>query len=92
VIYQISQYFVFRCWKKFNKWQIFYRFQAAFFNKNGGFMSDDECNRLNVSLLFLEMIIDISENTENGISELAWAAHSYVQSVSLKAAFPAGEA
>jgi hypothetical protein len=55
-------------------------------------MSDDECNRLNVSLLFLEMIIDISENTENGISELAWAAHSYVQSVSLKAAFPAGEA
>jgi hypothetical protein len=55
-------------------------------------MSDDECNRLNVSLLFLEMIIDLSENTENEISELAWAAHSYVQSVSLRAVFPAEEA
>jgi len=55
-------------------------------------MSDDERSRLNVSLLFLEMIIDLSENTKSDINELAWAAHSYVQSVSLKAAFPDEEA
>jgi hypothetical protein len=58
----------------------------------GGSMTEDECNRLNISLLMLEMIIDISEGKEWEINELAWAAHSYVQSVTLEAALPDAEA
>jgi hypothetical protein len=55
-------------------------------------MTVDECSRLNISLLLLEMIIDISDGKEWEINELAWAAHSYVQSVTLEAVLPDAEA
>lgn len=55
-------------------------------------MTGDERRRLDVSLLFLELIIDISEHKEDGVAELAWAAHSYIQSVSLEAVLPDEEA
>ena len=55
-------------------------------------MTEDERIRLNVSLLFLETIIDISESREEAINELAWAAHSYIQSVALEAGLPDKEA
>ena len=51
-------------------------------------MTDDERSRLNVALLLLEIVIDISENKENGTNDLAWAAHSYIQSVTLEASLP----
>lgn len=55
-------------------------------------MTEDERTRLNISLLFLETIIDISASLEDAINELAWAAHSYVQSVALEAGLPDEEA
>jgi hypothetical protein len=55
-------------------------------------MTVDECNRLNISLLLIEMIIDISDGKDRAINELAWAAHSYVQSVTLEAVLPDAEA
>ncbi|MFS0757443.1 hypothetical protein ABC383_25605 [Noviherbaspirillum sp. 1P10PC] len=55
-------------------------------------MTKDECSRLNISLLLLEMIIDISDGKECEITDLAWAAHSYVQSVTLEAVLPDTEA
>ena len=55
-------------------------------------MTDDEHNRLSILLLFLELILDLSEKHESAINELAWAAHSYVQSVALEAGLPDEEA
>ena len=51
-------------------------------------MTDDERQRLGVALLFLELIIDASEDSEPSVSDLAWAAHSYLQSVTLEATLP----
>ena len=51
-------------------------------------VTDDECSRLKIALLFLELIIDLSEEQESAINDLAWAAHSYVQSVALDASLP----
>lgn len=51
-------------------------------------MTDDERTRLNISLLFLELIVDSSAEQEAEIKELAWAAHSYIQSVVLEATLP----
>ena len=58
----------------------------------GGVMTNDEHSRLNISLLFLELILDLSEKHESAINELAWAAHSYIQSVALEAGLPDEEA
>lgn len=55
-------------------------------------MTEDECSRLNIFFVLLEMIIDISDGKEWGIYDLAWAAHSYVQSVTLDAVLPDTEA
>lgn len=55
-------------------------------------MTGDECRRLEIALLFLELIIDISEHKDDGVAELGWAAHSYIQSVSLEAVLPDEEA
>lgn len=55
-------------------------------------MTDDERYRLNIALLFLDLIIDSSKDPELSISDLAWAAHSYLQSVTLEATLPDEEA
>ena len=55
-------------------------------------MTDDERYRLNIALLFLELIIDSSEDPETSVIDLAWAAHSYLQSVTLEATLPDEEA
>lgn len=55
-------------------------------------MTDDEHQRLNIALLFIELIIDASEESEPSINDLAWAAHSYLQSVVLEASLPDEEA
>jgi hypothetical protein len=55
-------------------------------------MTDDERHRLNIALLFLELIIDASEESELSINALAWAGHSYLQSVTLEASLPNEEA
>lgn len=55
-------------------------------------MTDDERRRLNIALLFIELIIDSSEESEPLINDLAWAAHSYLQSVTLEAFLPSEEA
>ena len=55
-------------------------------------ITDDERYRLNIALLFLELIIDASEGDELSVSDLAWAAHSYLQSVTLGATLPDEEA
>lgn len=55
-------------------------------------MTEDECSRLNIFFVLLEMIIDISDGKEWGIYDLACAAHSYVQSVTLDAVLPDTEA
>ena len=72
-------------------------FQESNFGLNsaaygGGVMTDDEHSRLNISLLLLELIVDLSEQHESAINELAWAAHGYVQSVALEAGLPDEEA
>jgi hypothetical protein len=54
--------------------------------------TDDERQRLNIALLFIEMIFDSSEESEASITDLAWAAHSYLQSVTLEASLPSKEA
>jgi hypothetical protein len=54
----------------------------------GDAMTDDECNRLNISLLFLELIIDSSDEQKTEIKDLAWAAHSYIQSIVAGATLP----
>ena len=55
-------------------------------------MTNDERHRLNIALLFLELIIDASEESELSMNDLAWAAHSYLQSVTLEATLPSEEA
>jgi hypothetical protein len=55
-------------------------------------MTDDERHRLNIALLFLELIIDASEESEPSVNALAWAGHSYLQSVTLDASLPSEEA
>lgn len=55
-------------------------------------MTDDERRRLNIALLFLELIIDASEEAEPSVSDLAWAAHTYLQSVTLEASLLSEEA
>jgi hypothetical protein len=55
-------------------------------------MTNDERQRLNIALLFIELIIDASKESEPSINDLAWAAHSYLQSVTLEASLPDEEA
>ena len=55
-------------------------------------MKDDERQRLNIALLFVELIIDASEDSEPSVNDLAWAAHSYLQSVTLEDTPPSEEA
>lgn len=55
-------------------------------------MTDDEHRRLEVALLFLEIIIDKEEQIDTSISEMAWASHSYLQSVLSDATLPSHEA
>jgi hypothetical protein len=55
-------------------------------------MTDDERNRLTISLLFLELIIDSPDEQETETKDFAWAAHSYIQSVVLEATLPDEEA
>ncbi len=55
-------------------------------------MTDDEHRRLEIAILFLEIIIDQTEHLDNSISEMAWASHSYLQSVLLGATLPSREA
>ena len=55
-------------------------------------MTDDERHRLNITLLFLELIIDASDESEPSVNDLAWSAHSYLQSVTLEATLPSEEA
>jgi hypothetical protein len=55
-------------------------------------MTDDERHRLNIALLFLELIIDASEEAEPSVNALAWAGHSYLQSVTLEASVPSEQA
>jgi hypothetical protein len=63
-------------------------------NRGDILITDDERTRLNIALLFLELIIDACEKPEASVSvnELAWAAHSYLQSVTLGASLPDEEA
>ena len=51
-------------------------------------MTDDKRQRLNIALLFIELIIDAFEDSEHSINDLAWAAHSYLQSVTPEASLP----
>lgn len=55
-------------------------------------MTDDETRRLNTALLFLELLIDSAGERETEIKDLAWAAHSYIQSVLLDGTLPDEEA
>lgn len=55
-------------------------------------MTEDEHRRLEIAALFLEIIIDRMETLDDSISDLAWAAHSYLQSVLFEATFPCKEA
>ena len=54
----------------------------------GAAMTEDERNRLNSSLLFLELLIDSFDEQATELKDLAWAAHSYIQSVVLEATLP----
>lgn len=55
-------------------------------------MTDDETRRLNIALLFLDLLIDSAGEQETEIKDLAWAAHSYIQSVLLDDTLPDQEA
>jgi hypothetical protein len=55
-------------------------------------MTDDARHRLNIALLFLELIIDASEDSEPSVNALAWAGRSDLQSVTPEASLPSEEA
>jgi hypothetical protein len=52
----------------------------------------DEFARLNIALLFLETMLDTEHDLPASMNELAEAAHSYVQSVTVPDCPPSPEA
>jgi hypothetical protein len=55
-------------------------------------VTEEERNRLNIALLFIETMLDAEHHPTVPISDLAWAAHSYIQSVTLPDCPPSAEA
>lgn len=55
-------------------------------------VTQDELLRLNAALLFIESILGAATALPPTVSDLAWAAHSYIQSVTLPDYPPSGEA
>jgi hypothetical protein len=55
-------------------------------------ITEEERYRLNVALLFIETMLDAEHKPPSAMSDLAWAAHSYIQSVTLSDCPPSAEA
>jgi hypothetical protein len=46
-------------------------------------VTEEERTRLNIALLFIETMLDAKHQPPVPMSDLAWAAHSYIQSVTV---------
>jgi hypothetical protein len=55
-------------------------------------LTDEQNYRLNVALQFLETLLEVEQQPQTAISDFAWAAHSYIQSVTLPDYAPSAEA